>query len=171
MDECGSSHDARETCTKPPLIERNWPLCCSVRCTSHFTYPFRCHVAPNRTSISTLPCLKNKYERTAASNGRDGRPRAPGVQTEINGRDLKSGIVDAARAPGRGERRPASTNRRPARANRDEVGRAAAEHRPILSFLKERYFLSFLLPRPFNRQRKWNKRARKLQPWWLYHLP
>lgn len=54
----------------------------------------RCHVAPNRTLVSKH-VLKTSAERDAA------RPHAANVHREINGRDFKSGNLDAARAAAR----------------------------------------------------------------------
>lgn len=98
MDECGSSHDV-ETCTKPPLIERNWPVAAS---STHCTHYMRRHVAPNRTLISTFWTEK----RVATA-----RPRGSTVHREINGRDLKSGNLDAARAAGKEKPRPMAGER------------------------------------------------------------
>lgn len=90
-------------------------------------------------------------------------PRALSAHYEINGRDLKSGKLDAARAAEGGGGRRGDQSRRSARA----YWRGGANHRAARYYLSIRtLFSSFLLGSPFNRQRKWNERARKLHTRW-----
>lgn len=112
---------------------------------------------------STLPCFLNKQnverQRDAGTFARSDRsPRNKRSRFEIwKSRRCACG----ARGEGGGRRRPIASERAQTVTWRGEPPRACAA-RYYLFYKNVIFFLSFS-PRPFNRQRKLNERARKLR--------
>lgn len=152
MDECGSSHDVKHALNLHSSKEID--LCAGrggIRGTMHCTHWTSATTRCTEPNVNKHVAVFKKTRIKCLSRVSSGaaQPRASTVHYEINGRDLKSRKLDAARAAGKEKRRSAATNSVRARANRDAEGRTAAQaqHRDII--FSWRTLFSFFLTRSF----------------------
>lgn len=161
MDECGSSHGVPRTCTKPPLIERNWLFAEPPSPVAGVTArTYRPPIAMSRCSTELnvndhVAAFFKQHNKNARAT--DTRTAARGRRSKRNKRSRfeiwKS--RRGARAPLAGVM-AAATNQRPRRARGDAP--LARTLRDIIFSTRTLFSFFPSLARPFNRQRKWNER-------------